>query len=115
MHPAFDQPVVAYMNRELQVARLDTSTDEIARMLSARHISGVPIVDDRRRVVGVVSRTDLIHLGLLQTGRLPADPTMPLPHKRASEVMTHRPATLPSSVALHRAARAMVDFDIHRV
>ena len=115
MQSVFDQPVVTYMNRELQIAHLDTPTDEIARILAARHISGVPIVDDRRHVVGVVSRTDLIRLGLLQTGKRPTDPSMPLPHKRASEVMTHRPATLPSSVALHRAARAMVDYDIHRV
>jgi CBS domain-containing protein len=115
MHPAFDQPVVTYMNRQLEVARLDTPADDIARTLAARRISGVPIVDDRRRIVGVVSRTDLIRLGLLQTGRRPSDPAMSLPHKRASDVMTHRPTTVPSSVPLHRAARAMIDFDIHRV
>ncbi|MGW7331182.1 CBS domain-containing protein [Streptomyces sp. NPDC054840] len=47
------------MTSEVVLARPDTSLDELARMLSAHRISGLPVVDDDDKVMGVVSRTDL--------------------------------------------------------
>ena len=39
----------------------DTSASELAHVLDANEISGVPVVDRDDRVIGVVSRTDLLH------------------------------------------------------
>ena len=39
----------------------DTTARELAHVLEANAISGVPVVDVRMRVIGVVSRTDLLH------------------------------------------------------
>ena len=39
----------------------DTTASELARLLDANEISGVPVVDELDRVVAVVSRTDLLH------------------------------------------------------
>ncbi len=39
----------------------DTTVRELARLLGANEISGVPVVDALDRVVGVVSKTDLLH------------------------------------------------------
>jgi CBS domain-containing protein len=115
MRVHFDEPVVAYMTRDLEFARGDTPVDQIARTMHMRDISGVPIVDGRGRLVGVVTRTDLIGLGLLQVGRRATDSAMALPHRRASEVMTHAPVEVHSAVALRHAARLMIDNEIHRV
>ena len=111
----FDEPVVSYMSRDLEVAHLDTSVELIARAMHGRGISGMPVLDGREQLVGVVTNTDLIALGLLQAGRRPTNRAMPLPHKRASELMTHDPATVDSSASLRHAARTMIDRGIHRV
>lgn len=37
---------------------------EVARVLDANEISGLPVVDESGRVVGVVSRTDVLHLAV---------------------------------------------------
>ena len=39
---------------------VSTTPRELARLLTEHAISGVPVVDTTRRVVGVVSRTDLL-------------------------------------------------------
>ncbi len=39
----------------------EASAQELARLLETHKISGVPVVDELNRVVGVVSRTDLLH------------------------------------------------------
>jgi len=111
----FDEPVVAYMTRDLEVAHVDTPVEQIAKTLQARGISGLPILDAKGSLVGVVTRTDLIRLGLLQAGRRPNSHAMSLPHQRASELMTHSPAEITSAMSLRYAARIMVDNQIHRV
>ena len=45
----------------------DTPVTEIAKLLVERQISGVPVVSDERRLVGIVSEGDLTH-GLGQEG-----------------------------------------------
>lgn len=37
------------------------SLRDVARLLDEYEISGAPVVDDQQRLVGVVSRTDLLH------------------------------------------------------
>lgn len=115
MRVHFDEPLVSYMTRELETARPDTPVEQLARLMHGRGISGVPIVDDRGQLVGVVSRTDLIQLAVPQAGYRPRDRVMPLPHRKASEIMTHDPVSIPSSASLRRAARMMIDHLIHRV
>src|SRR5215471_1029377 len=39
----------------------DTSVQEVAKTLSERNISGVPVVDAANRLVGIVSEGDLLH------------------------------------------------------
>ena len=39
----------------------DTSVQEVAKMLSERSISGVPVVDAENRLVGILSEGDLLH------------------------------------------------------
>jgi CBS domain-containing protein len=39
----------------------NTSVQELATLLSERGISGVPVVDSDKRLVGIVSEGDLLH------------------------------------------------------
>ena len=45
-----------------------TSVQEVAKILSERNISGVPVVDAENRLVGIVSEGDLLHR--VETGTL---------------------------------------------
>ncbi|MFE1578749.1 CBS domain-containing protein [Streptomyces fradiae] len=48
------------MTGEVVQARPGTSVRELARLLTVHRISGLPVVDEDDKVVGVVSQTDLI-------------------------------------------------------
>lgn len=48
------------MTKKLVVFGPDDSIFKVIRMLSHKHISGAPVVDKNRRVVGVVSNSDVI-------------------------------------------------------
>ncbi len=48
------------MTRDVVVARPTTSFHELVRLLTTYRISAVPVVDDAKRVVGIVSETDLV-------------------------------------------------------
>jgi CBS domain-containing protein len=49
------------MTTNVITVRPDTSVQEVAKVLSERGISGVPVVDAGNRLVGVVSEGDLLH------------------------------------------------------
>jgi CBS domain-containing protein len=48
------------MTTDVVTVNLDTPVYRIARLMSAHDISGVPVVDDRNRVLGVVTELDMI-------------------------------------------------------
>jgi CBS domain-containing protein len=55
------------MTRDVVTVAPQTPVAEIVRLLLSHGISGVPVVDDRRRVVGVVSEGDLLRRAELGT------------------------------------------------
>jgi len=57
------------MTRDVATVTRETPVEEIAKLLLARHISAVPVVDDAGRVLGLVSEGDLM--------RRVADPDKP--------------------------------------
>jgi CBS domain-containing protein len=48
------------MSSEVRAVCEDTPLEEIAALLATHHISGVPVVDEEQRVIGIVSEADLI-------------------------------------------------------
>jgi CBS domain-containing protein len=48
------------MATDVVTVRRDTSVNDIARLMSERDISGVPVVDDAHHVVGIVTELDMI-------------------------------------------------------
>src|SRR6266700_5088319 len=52
-------PVKQVMTTSVVTFREDTPVDEIAARLSARHITGAPVVTDEGFVVGIVSEVDV--------------------------------------------------------
>ncbi len=48
------------MKSEVITIKEDASVQELAKLLAKKKISGVPVVDDENRVVGIVSEGDLV-------------------------------------------------------
>src|SRR5262245_266213 len=128
------QCVKDVMNPDVMTVTDDMTTDELARYLTDREISGAPVVDSRGHLVGVVSMTDI--------GRHLAEPSefaasrpaqfyrdasddMSLEdlgqryvEERAAtvrDVMTPVVHHVPATAAVREAARIMVEHHIHRL
>jgi CBS domain-containing protein len=48
------------MTKEVITVKPETTIEELARLLMTQHISGAPVVDDRGKIVGIVTENDLI-------------------------------------------------------
>jgi predicted transcriptional regulator len=75
----------------------------------------LPVVDEANTPVGVVSRTDLIRLGLANILLRGTTPSLPLPAATAKDVMTPDPVSVPPTISLREAAQFMIRRGIHRV
>jgi CBS domain-containing protein len=62
-YPAMEVPMMAsdVMVSPVVTVKPSASVKEVAKLLLERHISGVPVVDDQNKVVGIVSEGDLLH------------------------------------------------------
>ncbi len=54
------QVVRQLMTTEVQTARVDTSIAELVHQLSDKSLHHIPIIDETRRVLGIVSQSDII-------------------------------------------------------
>jgi predicted transcriptional regulator len=122
------------MNPDIMTVADEMTTDELARYLIEREISGAPVVDSQGHLIGVVSMTDI--------GRNMAEPSefessrgsgfyrdnaadLPLEElgqryveDRAvtvRDVMTPTVHQVPVTASVAEAARIMVDQHIHRL
>jgi len=48
------------MTKEVISVKPETTIEELARLLMKQQISGVPVVDDKGKIVGIVTENDLI-------------------------------------------------------
>jgi CBS domain-containing protein len=48
------------MKTQVVAVRRDTSVNEIAKLMSERDISGIPVVDDAQHVIGIITELDMI-------------------------------------------------------
>jgi CBS domain-containing protein len=55
-----DAPVEAYMNREPKTLRLDQTVRDALDLMQSGRYRNVPVVDDDRRLVGVVRQVDIL-------------------------------------------------------
>jgi CBS domain-containing protein len=51
------------MTRDVITARADTRVTDVVQLMSRHHITGLPVVDDENRLIGVVSESDIIGKG----------------------------------------------------
>jgi CBS domain-containing protein len=102
----------------------DASLKQVAELLVERGVSGVPVVDADRRVLGVVSEADIIVKAVTRpaagnilaqlSGREDADERR-LNATTAYEAMSEPAVTIEADRPISEAARVMVDAGVNRL
>lgn len=83
--------------------------DGVAELLAGYEITGLPVVDGRERLVGVISQTDLVRL------RGSALPWAGWHGVIVRDLMTSPAKTISDSAPLEEAARRMTAEHVHRL
>ena len=101
-----------FMTRRVVTVRDDATLAEALTYLATQHISGAAVTDRRNRLVGVVSRSDIIEAEVevdeSARGRFLSDTVV-------SDVMSTPALTVGPGVELREAALAMEYGDVHRL
>ncbi|QRK04626.1 CBS domain-containing protein [Archangium violaceum] len=106
------------MAREVISVRPDTSLQTAAELMLELVISGMPVVDEKGQLLGMLSKTDLVRHRLDEDGE--ARVTLPsgqhvLEGTTVEDVMTRQVLTVPEGASLAEAAKIMVNAGVHRV
>jgi len=118
--------VAEFMTREVVTVRPETPMREVVVDLVTKRFRSVPVVDDDRRVVGIITNGDLVRRGglplrleLLKTFDTPELhqhlEAMAAPHVQAQEVMTRDVATVPVDMDVRHAADLMLQRRLKRL
>jgi CBS domain-containing protein len=117
------------MTKAVMTVKRDTSVNEVAKLMGAHDISGVPVVDDEQHVVGIITELDLIvrntrlemprFIEVLDWGRIPLErpghAKERLQHMlgtQAADIMTEEVETIGPETVVEDLAEVMVK---HRV
>jgi CBS domain-containing protein len=107
-----DLRVADVMTIDPITVRSDESVEHAERLLRLHRISGLPVVDDDGRLVGVISQSDLLWHGDLPLNVLLGKKTSTL---LVAELMSTPALTVPMTTTLTEAARIMRDNRVHRL
>jgi predicted transcriptional regulator len=105
--------VADIMRSAVRTVAGDTPVSELVAVLAAAKVTGLPVVDARERVIGVVSSTDLI---AAQAGmRCTAERETLMEQAPVREIMTPKPLMIESTAHVHEAARHMLYAEVRRL
>lgn len=106
-------PLADIMSRELVCARPDLEISVIVSLMAQHRVGCIPVVDDRRRAIGVITKLDLVEQldASLRADGLPCD----LAARTAEEVMMPLALVLDEHATVAHAASMMLLEDTHHV
>src|SRR5512139_3757302 len=113
------------MTREVTTVKRDTSVNDVAKVMGAKDISGVPVVDDANHVVGIITELDLIvrntrlemprFIEVMDWGRIPLERPRHAQERlrhmlgtQAADIMTEKVETVGPETAVEDLAELMV-------
>jgi CBS domain-containing protein len=105
--------VVDIMQTAVRTVTSDTPVSEVVVSLADAKVSGLPVVDTRGKVVGVVSATDLI--AAQAETRSTQERQILLEQTSVRDLMTPRPLMIESTAEVQEAARHMLYAEVRRL
>lgn len=97
------------MTHDPVLAIADMSLVDAAELMDFYRVSGLPVIDWESNLVGVISRTDLLHVRTTQAL------WQAWPGLTVRDLMTQPAVTVKSNDAIEEAARLMERLHIHRL
>lgn len=91
----------------------DALVGEAVRIMAESHVSGLPVLDARGRLLGVISATDVLRAAS-ETEDAQAREQL-FGETTVRELMSPQPLTIPPDAEVKQAAQQMLYFDIHRL
>lgn len=110
----YESSVELYMSQPVYAVESSSPLADAYKKLRGHRVSSLAVVD-AGKPVGVLSRTDLLRIGRLESGRSPKSALLSLPDKRVRDAMTHAFRTVGAGDSLKKAAKIMTDQGLHRV
>ena len=105
--------VADIMQTAVRTVTSDTPVSEVVVSLADAQVTGLPVVDARARVVGVVSSTDLI--AAQAETRSAAERDLLLDNTPVRDIMTPKPLVIESTAEVREAARHMLYAEVRRL
>jgi CBS domain-containing protein len=95
--------VADIMQTDVRTVTSDTPVSEVVVSMADGQVTGLPVVDARNRVIGVVSSTDLI--GAQAETRSAEERQILLEQTPVRDIMTPKPLMIESTADVQEAAR----------
>lgn len=105
--------VAEIMTRNPKAINSTDTIGEAIALLADYHVTGVPVVDDHGRLVGVLSNGDILE-AMAEHGDREERDTL-LEATTVNEIMTPRPQTIAPDALVNDAARRMLYLEVHRL
>jgi CBS domain-containing protein len=107
------EPVRTLMSHELVCARPELGVTEIVHLMIKHRVGCIPVVDDDRRPIGVITKFDIVERldGTLQS----VDDAPVLAERTAQDVMTPLTHTLDADDSILHAGSMMVSGETHHI
>jgi CBS domain-containing protein len=105
--------VADLMSGNLRTVDPDATIAEAVTILSDGHVSGLPVVDGRRHVLGVIAASDVVTA--IAEAATPRDREQIFEKTRVREIMTPRAQVVSIDMDVAEAARTMLYLEIHRL
>ena len=105
--------VADVMSRDVILISLDATLLDAAVRLADSHVSGLAVVDERNRLVGVITASDILEAEA-EAEDDEARASM-LRDTRISEVMSSQPLVIAPDASVRAAALQMEYADVHRL
>jgi CBS domain-containing protein len=105
--------VADIMQTRIETIGPDDTVATAVTTLADQHISGLPVVEGRNHLIGVISMTDVLQL-LSEALDRESGATV-LDTTAVKDIMTAKPVTVDPDTDVHDAARQMLYGEIHRV
>ncbi|TYQ16782.1 UNVERIFIED_CONTAM: CBS-domain-containing membrane protein [Acetivibrio alkalicellulosi] len=119
------------MSRDVITVKKDATVEEIAQILTEKNISGVPVVDDNNKILGIVTEKDMLYknvephfppvveilggLVFLKSVKKYNEELKKLVATKAEEIMTKKVITVDEDHDIDSIAVLMVEKDVKRI
>ncbi|HET7787831.1 MAG TPA: CBS domain-containing protein [Myxococcales bacterium] len=118
---AADTPVSRIMSRDVITVHAGTSLESVIELMLARGLSRMPVVDERHRPVGIISKTDVVEEShdrddleeLPRRGEEGRGFHLHREGATVDEVMTPTVLSVPDTATVEQVAELMVSRHVH--